>query len=412
MFVHCFDGAHRRRATLRVTFVLTAVLASLAVAPAARATSVADTRAKYVVIAVNDLGMHCYQRSYAGFMILPPANTLKAQVFRRGDDARLVRRGIIVTYKLVGNTTSAGKTDFWKYAGSYGYPGLKRDVGITGNRLSGRMKLSADGRYWVATAIPATPYNDRLVFNPLQVARITVRSKRTGAILATLPKVVVPVSDEMRCDFCHGPIDTAGSILRAHDAANGTTLAADLAAGTRHACSECHADNALGRPGNGALPLSQAVHGFHADKMTMASVTPSCYACHPGAQTKCLRGRMAQAGFTCTDGGCHGSMSAVADSQAAGRRAWLDEPRCDGCHDAAHGENPATLYRDSYLANGPEGMNVVLCESCHNSPHAEWRSSRAVDNAEPLKLQGLATYIKRCAVCHPGRGKVHGNQGD
>jgi len=383
---------------------------SLVHAPCAQATSVADSRARYVVIATNDLGMHCYQRSYAGFMILPPANNLRAQVFRRGDDAHLVRRGIIVTYRILNNTSSADKTDFWRYASSYGFPGLRPDVGITGNALSGRMKLAADGRSWVATAIPVTPYDDQLVFNPLQVAKITVRSKSTGHVLATLPKVVVPVSDEMRCDYCHGPVDTAGSILRAHDTANGTTLATDLLAGNRHACSECHADNALGATGNGALPLSQVIHGFHADKMTMTSVAPSCYACHPGAQTKCLRGRMAQAGFTCTDAKCHGSMADVATSQAAGRRAWLDEPACGGCHDAAHAENPGALYRNSYLANGPEGMKVILCESCHGSPHAEWRSARPVDNAEPLTLQGLATYIKRCAVCHPGRGRVHGNR--
>ena len=39
--------------------------------------------ARYAVFAVNDLGMHCYQRSYAGFMILPPANNLKVQIFRK-----------------------------------------------------------------------------------------------------------------------------------------------------------------------------------------------------------------------------------------------------------------------------------------------------------------------------------------
>ena len=30
--------------------------------------------------------MHCYQRSYAGFMILPPANNLKVQIFRKGGE--------------------------------------------------------------------------------------------------------------------------------------------------------------------------------------------------------------------------------------------------------------------------------------------------------------------------------------
>ena len=84
------------------------------------------------------------------------------------------------------------------------------------------MKRVKGTPYWEVTAIPITPYNDDLSFDPLQVARVTVRNARTNKVLAVQPKVVVPVSDEMRCDLCHGPVDTAGSILQAHDAANAT----------------------------------------------------------------------------------------------------------------------------------------------------------------------------------------------
>ena len=326
-------------------------------------------------------------------------------------------KGIRVEYSIPGNTRSSNKTDFWQYAPSYGFGALKANVGITGNRLSGRMKLAAGNKYWVATAIPVTPYNDKMVFNPLQVARVTIRSTKTGKVIAVQPKVVVPVSDEMRCDYCHGPQDTAGSILKAHDAANGTTLYADLQAGTRHACSQCHKDNALGAAGMpGVEPLSQAIHGFHADKMSSVNLNPDCYACHPGAITKCLRGRMAQVGFTCTSAGCHGSMAKVADSQGSPtfREAWLQEPTCGGCHGAKYAENPGQLYRNSYLANGPEGMNggKIQCESCHGSPHAEWPSTKAIDNAVPMQLQGLATFIKRCSACHgDASGSIHGGGG-
>ncbi len=403
------------RLLLAVALTAGALLAAVAAPATASA-------ARYAVFAVNDLGMHCYQRSYAGFMILPPANNLKVQIFRKGaEDARLVRSGVRVTYRILNNTRSANKTDFWRFASSYGFPGLKANVGITGSRLSGRMKLAAGKKYWEATAIPITPYTDKLTFDPLQVARVTVRSARTGKVIAVQPKVVLPVSDEMRCDLCHGPADTAGTILQAHDDANGTHLYTDLQAGVRHACSECHRDNALGKPGvAGVKPLSQVIHGFHADKMTVPAVvvlgTP-CYACHPGVQTRCLRGRMAQAGFTCTSAGCHGDMAQVADSQGppTNREAWLQEPTCGGCHGAKFAENPGQLYRNSYLANGPEDMNgkLIQCESCHGSPHAEWRSTKSIDNQEPLHLQGLATFIKRCSACHgDARGPIHGAQAD
>jgi hypothetical protein len=399
-----------RRALFALALTAGALLATIALPAAASA-------ARYAVFAVNDLGMHCYQRSYAGFMILPPANNLKVQIFRKGaEEARLVTTGVRVTYRIIDNTRSSNKTDFWRYASSYGFMGLKPNVGITGNGLSGRMKLAAGRRYWEATAIPITPYTDNLTFNPLQVARVTVRSARTGKVIAVQPKVVVPVSDEMRCDLCHGPVDTAGSILQAHDAANATTLYADLQAGVRHACSQCHKDNALGASGvPGVKPLSQVVHGFHADKMgvpAVAALGTPCYACHPGAITKCLRGRMAQVGFTCTSAGCHGDMTQVADSQGAptNREAWLDEPTCGGCHGATYAETPGQLYRNSYLSNGPEGMNGkrIQCESCHGSPHAEWRSTKSIDNQVPLQLQGAATFIKRCSACHgDANGRIH-----
>jgi hypothetical protein len=424
----CVNAGRSGVAVLGLSLMLLTLLVAAAPAfaagghgpgPGARgAVPVSQSSAKYAVFAANDLGMHCFQKSYAGFMILPPANNMKVQVYRRGSEgAGLVTSGIRVEYAVNGNTYSAGKTDFWTYAASYGFPGLKPNVGITGNKLRGTMKYSAADKWWIATAIPVTPYSDRHVFNPLQTVKITVRSTGTGEVLATQPKVVIPVSDEMRCDYCHGPVNTAQNILQAHDTRSGTHLYADLLTGSRHACNECHKDNALGAPGvAGVPPLSQAIHGFHVDRMTMTSVSPSCYVCHPGAQTKCLRGGMAAAGFTCTDAKCHGGMARVADSQGppSNREAWLQEPTCGGCHGATYAENQGQLYRNSYLANGPEGMNgrKIMCESCHNSPHAEWASTMAVDNAVPLNLQGLATFIKTCKVCHGGeRGKIHGGGG-
>ncbi|NMX23837.1 hypothetical protein HCU62_07810, partial [Dissulfurirhabdus thermomarina] len=38
-----------------------------------------------IVIATNDLGMHCACPGAETFLLLPPFNTLRAQVFERGD---------------------------------------------------------------------------------------------------------------------------------------------------------------------------------------------------------------------------------------------------------------------------------------------------------------------------------------
>jgi hypothetical protein len=387
--------------------VLTASLISDAAVP------VTGGSGAYTILAMNDIGMHCIQPDYSGFLLLPPANTLKVQVIQKGTrDARLVSSGIRVTYEMVDNTTSDGKTNFWKYAKDYGYD-VAPNVGITGNGLKGEFTLSADGKYYEAAAIPVTPYNDgNSQLNPYQLAHIRVLDARTGEVLAEASSVVVPVSDEMDCGICHGQTNTDFAILTAHDKLSGTSLVKNLQNGQRYKCGQCHKDNALGLPGKpDVLPLSQAIHSFHADKMAAVSVSPLCYSCHPGPVSQCYRGQMALADVSCDSDKCHGDMTNIAQTQAEGRQAWLDEPDCSGCHGEKYAVNPGLLYRNSYLLNSPgEEMNgLILCESCHNSPHAEWVSAQAKDNLLPHSLLGYDSFIDKCTVCHEGEGKVHQN---
>ena len=69
----------------------------------------------------------------------------------------------------------------------------------------------------------------------------------------------------------------------------------------------------------------------------------TCYQCHPGATTQCMRGAMANGGLECKD--CHGTMRAVGgafplaeggsldgENDGESRRPWLDLPRCQSCH--------------------------------------------------------------------------------
>lgn len=370
-----------------------------------------DKDPSYVILAMNDLGMHCYQKDFSGFLILPPGNTLKVQIIRNeGNEAELINSGIEVSYNMIDNTDSAGKTNFWEYAKDYGY-NVPPNIGITGNGLSGVFKLSADEKYYEAAWIPITPYfdnSDKLA--PYQMARITVKDLETGKVLAATDNVVVPVSDEMMCSVCHGTENTDLNILKAHDELSKTSLASDLKAGKRYKCGDCHPDNALGLKGKEGVPyLSEAMHGFHSGKMGTTDITPKCYACHPGPESKCYRGRMYLAGIACDDPKCHGTMANIAQTQAEGRQGWQQEPDCSACHGSLYGVNPDTLYRNSYLINSPseEMDNIILCESCHNSPHAIWRSSLDADNQLPYSLQGIRSYIKKCSVCHAGEGKVH-----
>nr|MDA8087195.1 hypothetical protein [Nitrospiraceae bacterium] len=357
---------------------------------------------KYVILAWNDLGMHCDQDDYSYFMILPPFNTLHAQVIQRGGEgADVLTSGITVSYVFPKKTDTALHTNFWQYAPQYGF-NVPVNTGITGTKLAGNMTVDSNKLGFVATGIPLSPYDDDGTWDPYGTATITVKDS-SGNVLQTA-NVVAPVSTELMCSNCHGA-NPMEDILQQHDKDNGTTLASDRASGIVHACSECHSDNALGAAGKpGVESLSLAMHNYHKDKMTYtaaaAGMTPDCYNCHPGPKTQCLRGQMYRAGKSCHD--CHGDMYAMTNGMMSGRQPWLQEPRCGTCHGAAHSENANTLYRNSVLRNASEDdMNGKLyCEACHNSTHAEFVSSNPADPTIPSRFQGDGYWIWSCTVCH------------
>lgn len=177
-----------------------AVLLALALCTGHSVQTIASGGEEYVIFSMNDLGMHCMQEDYSSFLILPPANTLKVQVFKKGkNSSKLITKGITVRYEMIDNTSSADKNNFWKYAKDYGYD-VPPDVGITGNRLSGVCTLSKDKKYFEATAIPVTPYNDGSSKpNPYQLAKITVTDEKTGKVLVQTANTVIPVSTDIDC---------------------------------------------------------------------------------------------------------------------------------------------------------------------------------------------------------------------
>ncbi|GAB4528952.1 MAG: hypothetical protein Kow0063_05590 [Anaerolineae bacterium] len=360
---------------------------------------------QYVIIGWNDLGMHCMDPSFEDFAVLPPFNTLWAQVIQRAEEPRIVTQGVTVEYRIIDNTYSVGKTNFWDYAQQlFDLPQpLPLNVGLAGFGLSGQMH--ADGNHFAAEGIPLTEFRDSDLNTPYpyQLAELVARDS-AGNVLATT-QTVAPVSTEMNCQVCHADNGPANpniatgvmkqNILSLHDQREHT----DLMANRPVLCARCHGSNALGTPGAPGLPsLSLAMHGEH------QSVTDDCYLCHPGPQTKCLRGTMAQEGMTCQD--CHGHMSDVADPT---RQPWLDEPRCGTCHGPAHSEEPGKLYRFS------TGHGGVYCQACHGSQHAIYPTNQPNDNLQSIMLQGKPGTIKKCTVCHtttPDGAGPHSKDGD
>jgi hypothetical protein len=291
----------------------------------------------YVVFASNSLGMHCLNPTYDQAVILPPYNTVLAQVVKRGNPPVITTSGITVEYKIMENTSSYGKRQyggFWdNITALFGMASLQHDIGLTGNGLSGTM-TAASGRF-EATGIPVVPVNDQGVWDPLQVAEITVKDGSGNTVATT--RATVPTSDEINCAKCHGT-DAFNDVLTKHDDKVGTSLIQSKPV----LCAKCHGSEALGMTGRGSSGkyLSEAIHGYHADKGA------SCYDCHPGQTTKCNRSIK----HTAADGNCvtcHGTMAQVASSTST-RVPWVNEPSCSTCHnEATDVGSMSALYRES-----------------------------------------------------------------
>lgn len=343
----------------------------------------------YVVFAWNDLGMHCLNPSYDKLVILPPYNTVWAQVIRRDKLPEIITDGITLDYSLVNNTSSYDKRSyggFWDYISDlFGLSTLNPDVGLTGHGLSGTMVL--DGDHFVIDGLPVVPVDDDGVWDPYQVMEIKVKDAYGNVLVKT--KTTVPTSDEINCAKCHGN-DAFNDILTKHDSEFSTSLMSSKPV----LCANCHGSPALGTsgPGSSGKYLSQAIHGSHADKAGIG-----CYDCHPGTNTKCSRSKA----HTATDGNCttcHGTMANVATTIDNGRIPWAAEPACSDCHaGVAEVSTGSTLYRNAH------GRGNVYCAACHGSPHAMIPSNEAKDNYQALQYQGFTGKVKTigsCGVCH------------
>jgi hypothetical protein len=355
--------------------------------------SSSDETTGYIVIAWNDLGMHCNSTDYSTFAILPPGNNLRAQVIKIGSDGEdpdIVTEGIRVTYEIPGNTYSVGKTNFWDYIYELFDVKPTENVGLRGKGMSGEMDL--DYNVFKADGIPITPFTDEDLENekPYQLALVKVFDNDDNLLAMSQP--VIPVSGEIGClaSGCH---TSKEAILESHPG-----LSIEDAP---IYCGNCH----LSGPGSGsgsshAKALSFRMHKVHAEKVN------DCYDCHPGEKAKCLRGLHSNF-LTCQS--CHGTMKEIAESIIDGRIPWDEGPSCSqsGCHSSKYRPNSGKLYINS---RGHEG---IYCNACHGSPHAILPSQEDNDNVQSMALQGYKGPLRECKVCHgitPDKTGPHGIQ--
>ena len=415
----------------------------------------------YVILAWNDLGMHCISDNEKYFSFLPPANTLNAQLFRRGSKPEVIDQGTVLTYRVQeGYENPENHSQFWEYDKQIFGVDLPAGEGLAGKRVNDTMNIQ--GTVYAAELIPVMPYRDDRKYNPYPVFTIEAHDETSGELLAKT-KVVAPTSTEMGCRNCHeggwawnnvsGMADlTAVNILATHDRYEKTTLLEDAEAGNPALCQSCHEDPAVGAPGKSdVLNFSAAVHGFHANYLSGMD-QEACNMCHPSRQdgnTNCMRGRHSQAGLNCTS--CHGRLEDHALSLLAGetnipssarlsehldpvfagskenvvpREPWVMEPDCRSCHtnfNIKEDGYKGTAYNlwapgFSALYRNRTDTHGVMCSACHGSTHAIYGANNMYekhrDNLQPIQYQGVAGTVgtrDMCMVCHRKPMEVNGH---
>jgi mono/diheme cytochrome c family protein len=421
-------------------------------------------KSDYVLLAWNDLGMHCISDNDKYFNFLPPANALWSQLIKRGAKPEVVSEGVRVEFEVEeGFRHPEKQVPFWDYAKVIFGADLQPGIGLGGFGVAGTMHVDAVKKVFKADFIPVTPYNDDGTYNPFPLFTLKAFDEKTNALLAET-QVVAPTSTEMGCRNCHqggwrwnnvsGVSDlTAENILATHDRMNGTSLLEDAKNGQPKLCQSCHADPAVGAPGMKGIPnFSTSMHGFHANYLSNSDHT-TCAMCHPAKETgntRCNRGRHSVAGITCID--CHGTLEDHALSllkhendlglqgakrmmsginprdvetvaQVNPRMPWLNEPNCLGCHTnfdiVNQGDvNSFNEWYDGFssLYRNTSDYRGVMCSACHSSTHAIYAADNMYgamrDNLQPLQYQGVAGTIgtqNNCAVCHTKRMTVNGH---
>ncbi|MBC8212100.1 MAG: cytochrome C [Gammaproteobacteria bacterium] len=139
---------------------------------------------------------------------------------------------------------------------------------------------------------------------------------------------------------------------------NGVTVAASMANGRDQAKNKTMSNVMHSHHGQFTdlfppmPPAVDAQGNKRSAAITRQILGETCYACHPGTNTECMRGAMANGGQVCQD--CHGDMQQVGDdfsrdvsptnvgafhvaadyytNAATPRVPWANEPGCGSCH--------------------------------------------------------------------------------
>jgi hypothetical protein len=382
-----------------------AVVATSAPAMAAQPGGGGGT-ATYKVVAWNDLGMHCACPTFSGFLLLPPFNTIRAQVLSYGTNdpvlvtsSNVASLGLTIGYNMIDNTDALNQADtYFKEWITYSpklFPGFVpvvggKVMGIAGKGLSGTMDYNADNLDWVAQGIPAYPLiqadSSKNIMtdpfggvnrNPYPMTNVYVKNS-AGTVVAST-NTVTPVAFGGCCS-CHltlasqngYPATPAGSFayLGKMHGANTSKIdfnyldpTGDGTAGPIR-CSWCHWDPAMGE---------SAAPG-------LASVWPN-YTIMAGATF--TKANVVVSKYTFSD------VLHRFHSQSTKVLTQFDANVATNCYDCHPGNN-VNCYRGSHKVK-----TAIWCVDCHGNLNQRVSTNQLV---QPWRTPSLPT----CTSASPG----------
>ena len=382
---------------------------------------------QFVLLAWSPLGMHSVAEVEGLLSLLPPGNTLQAQLIQRGETPEIVNQGVTLSYKV-----------------EDGFAGADEKTALSGVMMPEEDVFATEER----TLLPVSKQG----FDPYPV--VTIEARDENDVLLATTKVVAPVSPEMGCSNCHGGSgrlndraglsrETALNILETHDRFSATALLSAAQSGKAIRCQSCHADSLFRAEGDKArLNLSASIHGFHANYLRGRGAE-ACAFCHPSSPTGAtsgLRDIHTAVGLDCTN--CHGgieehALGLLRHEQQEGkgqvnelmahltpnisksldkiapRKPWINQPDCLHCHvDYQPPETDTVTHtwtkdEQSLYRHRTDESGRLFCAACHSSPHALYPAENSygaqLNALQPLQYQQNPLPLgsnRNCAVCH------------
>lgn len=173
-----------------------------------------ESSAGWTLIAWNDLGMHCMDEDFAVFAILPPFNTINAQLIDTNGNRIVDSTNVYLYYQSAedpdASETYSSKeyTNFWEHAEDLFGRQINENTGLFGNKMPGpnntpqAMHWTGDHQWWTAEGIPIVPLDKWGDSQAYPLIRVTARNAAGNLLAETL--TTTPVSAEMNCVTCHG----------------------------------------------------------------------------------------------------------------------------------------------------------------------------------------------------------------